>query len=144
MLHSLFELPKNRRKNCFAPLLIFLKPSTVFGELRYGINCSEMKLTEFFLMFYNLYQNIKSCITLNGANSTFFESYIGLRQDENLSPVLFFLYFFNDLEPFLEENNVTGIEFELENDDLFIFIRFVVLQMTLPSSVNRLMNSSPH
>ena len=47
-------------------MLIFLKPSTVFGELRYGINCPEMKLTEIFLMLCNLYQNIKSCITLNG------------------------------------------------------------------------------
>ena len=44
-------------------------------------------------MLYNLYQNIKSCITLTGANSTFFESYIGLRQDKKLVACAFFYFF---------------------------------------------------
>ena len=118
---------KNKRKSCFAPLLIFLKLSTVSGELRYGINYYEMKLTENFLTLYIIYTKISNLVLhLTAPIPPFFESYVGLRQGENLSPVLFSI-FLNDLEPFLEEKNVTGIEFELENDDLFFFIRFVVL-----------------
>jgi len=47
-----------------------------------------------------MYSNIKSCIFLNGEKSPFFGCNCGVRQGENLSPVLFSL-FLNDLEAFL-------------------------------------------
>ena len=53
-----------------------------------------------FNVFFNLYKNIKSCVSLNGNQSVFFNSFLGLRQGENLSPVLFAI-FLNDLKEFL-------------------------------------------
>jgi len=47
-----------------------------------------------------MYDNIKSCISVNGQKSDFFYRKIGLRQGENLSPVLFSI-FFNDLDNYL-------------------------------------------
>ena len=47
----------------------------------------------------NMYKRIKSCVFLRSEKSDFFGSYRGVRQGENLSPVLFSLYL-NDMENF--------------------------------------------
>ena len=47
-----------------------------------------------------MYANIKSCVTVNGQDSQFFNNNRGVRQGDNLSPVLFSL-FLNDFEDHL-------------------------------------------
>ena len=59
-------------------------------------------------VIYNMYQNIKSRIVYNGKVSNYFDSNNGVRQRENLSPFLFWLYL-NDLEKNLDENNTIGL-----------------------------------
>ena len=81
---------------------------------------------KFFRIIYNLYQQIKSCVILNDSVSAFFTSRCGLRQGENLSPVLFFI-FLNDLETHLQSNGNSGIEMECCTDDLYFFTKLVVL-----------------
>ena len=44
----------------------------------------------------SMYTNIKSCVSNDGMLSDFFSSEVGVRQGENLSPILFAL-FVNDL-----------------------------------------------
>ena len=56
-----------------------------------------------------MYQNIKSCVSQNSALSEVFLSEIGVRQGENLSPLLFSIYL-NDLQSFLENNGSAGVE----------------------------------
>ena len=64
---------------------------------------------------------------------SFFVSNVGLRQGENLSPVLFSL-FLNDLKGFLTSNSVQGLKlpFALAQDvssrygQLFVFVFIVV------------------
>ena len=53
-----------------------------------------------FQIIFNMHKGIKSCVSYNGEQSSFFSSFRGVRQGENLSPVLFAL-FLNDLESFL-------------------------------------------
>ena len=52
------------------------------------------------------YQNVKSCVELNGKKSDYFCCNIGVRQGDSLSPLLFAI-FVNDLESYLlqEGNN---------------------------------------
>ena len=47
-----------------------------------------------------MYQNIKYCVASEGKLSDFFVSNVGVRQGENLSPLLFFIYV-DDLENYL-------------------------------------------
>lgn len=62
-----------------------------------------------------MYKNTKSRITVNGNFSEFFPCTVGVRQGENLSPLLFALYM-NDLEQFLIDTNIIGLK--TINDDL--------------------------
>ena len=72
----------------------------------------------------SMYEHIKSCVSFNGENSTFFQCNNGLRQGENLSPILFSL-FVNDMEHYLSNNSSVGLNFP--NSDLQSFLKIVVL-----------------
>ena len=77
-----------------------------------------------FRLIKNMYDGIKSCVSVNGVSSTYFPSNIGVRQGENLPPLLFTI-FLNELEIFLSQNQKHK-EIELEGD-LFAFLKLFVL-----------------
>ena len=58
-------------------------------------------------VIYNLHKQTKSCIAINGQKSEFLNCEIGVRQGENLSPLLFAI-FLNDLESFLSQYDASG------------------------------------
>lgn len=76
----------------------------------------------------NMYMGIKSLVKLNGIAFNFFECNVGVRQGENLSPFLFSLYI-NDLENFLLEKNIVGLQSisnEIENE-LLLHLKLLIL-----------------
>ena len=73
-----------------------------------------------------MYENIKSCVKLDNQSSSFFASECGVRQGENLSPLLFSLYL-NDLESFLLSGGVESLELEVITQELHIYLKLLLL-----------------
>ena len=83
-------------------------------------------------VLYNLYHNAKSSLLLDGRISEPFTCNIGLRQGENLSPILFAIYL-NDFEFFVSRtykgldtisNDVRNI---LSDEDVEVYLRLYVM-----------------
>ena len=81
-------------------------------------------------LIFNMYQDTKACIKLNNKLSNSFVCNIGVRQGDNLSPLLFAL-FINDFETHLSRScSYNGLN-SLNNlfsdatldDDLEIFLK---------------------
>ena len=72
----------------------------------------------------NMYAGIKSCVFSENIKSDYFASNSGVRQGENLSPLLFSL-FINDLETYLMSKGNTVIDFK--NDMCNNYVKLLVL-----------------
>ena len=55
------------------------------------------------LVIFNLYHHAKYCVRANGKMSDYFTCNVGVRQDENLSPLLFAIYL-NDFESYVSRH----------------------------------------
>ena len=80
----------------------------------------------FFRIIYSLHQNIKSCTVFSGSQSCFFQSYCGVRQGDNLSPVLFSL-FLNDLEDYLNAHHCKGISVDYTDEVISVYLKMLIL-----------------
>ncbi len=54
-----------------------------------------------------MYQSVKACVRSNGSVSDFFDSSVGVKQGEPLSPILF-LIFLDDMAEYL--SNTANVE----------------------------------
>ena len=73
-----------------------------------------------------MYHNIKSSVMVDGNVSSYFSCNSGVRQGENLSPLLFSI-FVNDLEMVLMKQNCKGVNFENNEETVIIFIQLLIL-----------------
>ena len=133
VLHALIEVLQSKKVKLFYSFIDFSK---AFDSVwRVGLWTKILKHNikgNFFRIIYNMYQEIKSRVSFNGSESSFFQSYRGVRQGENLSPVLFafffFFFFFERLRKFFfSENNCGGINLKMSDDDLSTYIKISVL-----------------
>jgi hypothetical protein len=100
----------------FAVLLIIERRLIPFGELPYGKKLIKGWIKGQILnVIQNLYNISKSCVVHHGRNSEFLKSKVGVRQGENLSPLLFAI-FLNDIESFFQEKGCEPLSF-IENLD---------------------------
>ena len=125
-LHALIEIMKNSKRKLFCCFIDFTQ---AFDKVwRVGLwqkllhNAIDGK---FFSVIYNMYQHIKSSIQLNSKTSESFPSEIGVRQGENLSPLLFSL-FLNDLHLYLNNRGAKGIELFMK-DDASLWLKLLVM-----------------
>ena len=85
-----------------------------------------------FKIIHNLYANAKSCVKLGHLRSATFSSNVGVRQGENLSPILFSI-FLNDLTEFISHafdglTNVADMAKNLlSNEDIEVYLKLCIL-----------------
>ena len=73
-----------------------------------------------------MFMEIKTCISLNGSISEFLDCEKGVRQGENLLPLLFVIYM-NDLEHFLNMiNGGSGINIDINDATVMIFFYKII------------------
>lgn len=126
-LHALIEILKAKKKKLFCTFIDFRKAfDSVWRSglwqklLQSGIDGKLLRIIN------NMYKGIKSCVSLNGQKTSFFSIYSGLRQGENLSPILFSL-FINDMEDYLSQNQCEGVDIEYSDEDVFVFVKLLIL-----------------
>lgn len=79
-----------------------------------------------FNLIKNMYSNIKSRVKTAEGASAFFPCCKGVRQGENLSPILFSLYL-NDLEHYLASKRADGIRLEANDENIYIYLKLFIL-----------------
>ena len=79
---------------------------------------------KFLNVIKSMYSQVKSCVLLNGQKSDFFITNKGVRQGENLSPLLFAL-FVNDIEEYMLANGCSYVN--IDNEALDNYIKLLVL-----------------
>ena len=127
VLNSLIEILKASKQKLFCAFVDF---SQAFDSIwRVGLwrkllfNSVNGK---FFRIIHSMFENIKSCVKLDNQSSSFFASECGVRQGENLSPLLFSLYL-NDLESCLLSGGVESLQLEVITQELHIYLKLLLL-----------------
>ena len=128
-LYIVFELLKLKKKKLVCAFIDFAKafdtvwrPGLWFKLLKNYVN------GKMYDVIVNMYSNIKSRV-YNGAEfSEFFPCNVGVRQGENLSPVLFSIYL-NDLDNFLSSKNLYGVSIVSDEEDaeLGLFLKLFTI-----------------
>lgn len=142
-LHALIEIMKKRKMKLFCAFIDFSQAfDTVWRAGLWSKLLNSNINGKVYQVIYNMYSNIKSCISLNGNFSNFFVSNIGVRQGENLSPLLFSL-FLNDVQSYLCDKGAIGIELYHHSD---IWLKLLILlyaddTVILANSATDLQNS---
>ena len=128
IIQSLIEISQSSKQKLFCAFVDFRQAfDTVWRNglwqklLNTNVNGNCFKFIK------NMYIQTKSRVKTSEGASAFFPSMIGVRQGENLSPLLFSVYL-NDLHHYLSVNGVPGVECGTDPDDsIMTYIKILVL-----------------
>jgi hypothetical protein len=109
-LFSFFEILKSKKKKFFCAFVDFGKMfDTVWREaLWYKLLLNNIN-RKIYNIILNMCNNVKFCINYNNCKSDYFSCDMVVRQGQNVYPFLFVL-FLNDLQSFLEKENLHGLK----------------------------------
>ena len=126
-LHALIDILRSSNKKLYCAFIDFTQAfDSVWRVGLWKKLLSESTNGKFFRIMLNMYNNIKSCISVNDTQSPFFPCERGVRQGENLSPLLFALYL-NDLEAFLISKNQNGVTVDITTDEVVLYLKLIAL-----------------
>jgi hypothetical protein len=127
VIQSLLDIFSSQKKKLYCAFIDFKQAfDTVWRSglwsklLKYNINGKCLNIIK------NLYSNIKSRIQTKEGSSPFFPCLNGVRQGENLSPLLFSIYL-NDLEHFLSEKTANGVICDIEHENIGLYFKLFVI-----------------
>lgn len=133
IIKMLIDMYTQKKKKLFGAFLDYKKAFDTVDRahlwkrlLACGINGKILNVV------VSLYEKAKSCVRMNGITSSHFSCNIGVRQGDNLSPLLFAL-FLNDFEDKIRKS-YTGLNYAskmcsewLSDDDTEFFLKLFVL-----------------
>ena len=109
-LKCLFDLCKFRKRKLFCAYVDYERAFDNINRIALWHKLIQSNISGKLLnVIKSMYANIKSCVSNDGMMSDIFSSAVGVRQGENLSPIIFAL-FVNDLQIFFELNDYRGID----------------------------------
>ncbi|MEW8547673.1 MAG: reverse transcriptase family protein, partial [Candidatus Thiodiazotropha sp.] len=127
VLHLLIEYLKSKKQKLFCGFIDFAKAFDNVWRIGLWRKLLDAGISgKCFKVIKNLYNGIKSCVFVNGECSGFFPCEVGVRQGENLSPLLFSIYM-NDLEQFLSLDGQYGVKILASNNEVNLYLRLYVL-----------------
>lgn len=125
VIHAIVEYLRVRKLKVYCAFIDFQKAfDSVWRVGLWGKLLNANVSGKILIIMKNIYADIKSCVSFNGESSEFFSCKNGLRQGENLSPILFSM-FLNDLEHFLLNENNFGLN--IFDKSLQDYLKLVVL-----------------
>ena len=74
----------------------------------------------------SMYNDIKSCVSINNQKSNIFTCSTGVTKGENLSPHLFSLYL-NDLKSYFDTCRLNRVTIETNSEELYSFSKIFLL-----------------
>ena len=126
-MYALFELLCFRKKklHCafvdFEKAFDFVHMNSLFFMLVQNSICGIFRR-----IIQNMYEDVKSCIQHINEVSDVYLSEIGVRHGENVPPFLFSLYL-NDLQSYLEQNNLKGVESVSKDIEIELLVYFKII-----------------
>lgn len=133
VMSSLIELYLHKHERIYCAFVDFKKAFDLVDRTSLWSKLISCNINGKILnVIYNLYKNAKSCVKQGNMLSEFFTCNIGVRQGENLSPLLFAIYL-NDLEGYISKECkglktfCEEIRTYLSDDDIEVFVRLFVL-----------------
>ena len=145
VLQSLINrIVKREKKKLYCSFIDFRKAfDLVYRDgiwlklIKYGTS------TKMVTMLRAMYASVKSCVRVNGSLSDFFDSYMGVKQGESLSPLLFIL-FINDMSESLSNGTFDTVTIDELQIFLLLFaddtVLFSYFKEGLQSLLNQLCN----
>ena len=130
--NTLVKIYLVRRKRLYCAFIDFKKAFDLINRSKLWCKMLENGLNGDVLnVVYNLYSNAKSCAKVTNCIFRKFESSFGVRQGENLSPLLFSLYL-NDLKKSLTANyaglhTVCEDAEKLSDEYVTVFLKLYIL-----------------
>ena len=125
LLKCIIELFKWRKRKLFCLFVDYKKAfDMVWREGLWYKLIRDNVNGRFVNVIHSMYNNIKSCVMINQQTSDTFTCNMGVRQGENLSPLLFSFYV-NDLLETFRRNNCNCLDFD--NNFLNAHLKLLVL-----------------
>ena len=138
-LHAIIEYYKVKNKQLYCAFVDYKKAFDTIDRSALWLKLMNEGIEgKIFTVIHNMYQEAKSCVKCNNDISPFFSCNIGVRQGENLSPILFAI-FLNDFQEFLSHSSLGLVEISsdmshklspkyiVSESDITVFIKLYTL-----------------
>ena len=127
-LHAIIEYYKSKKGRLYCAFVDYSKAFDLIDRASLWLKMINNGVTGKILnVIQKMYENAKSCIRSSNNISEFFSCNQGVRQGENLSPLLFAIYL-NDFRHFMGENNIGLKQLDEKiHEEMEMFMRLYVL-----------------